>query len=168
MPTQSKKPTRADRPDRKTAVTPSPTACHAASRLGRSINRAIAQSSITPPDYRLLAHLATGGELAATELADKLVVSRPTITNSVDSLVSRGLVKKAGDPKDGRRVRISPTPLGLSALEEADQLVSTRVSEILEPLGTAAANNVIAALELLHDALDIDRRQRHSRYMDHN
>ena len=144
-------------------VIPSAAACHAASRLGRTINRALADSALRPPEYRLLAHLVGGGQAAAAELAEKLLVSRPSVTATVDSLSGRGLVAKSADPGDGRRIRISPTRAGTAALRAADRIVATRLAAVLDLLGEDAAEEVSRSLELLHRALDEDRAQRHAR-----
>ena len=145
-----------------TAFRPSTKACHAASRLGRTIDRALAESKVNPAGYRLLAHLTTGGGSAATELAEKLLVSRPTVTATIDWLEERAMVVRSPDPADGRKVSVAPTAKGRAALKSADDLVANRLTEVLASLGDDGGRAVSEALEQLHDALDDDRRRRHS------
>jgi DNA-binding MarR family transcriptional regulator len=137
--------------------------CHAASRLGRTVSLALEDSILSPAAYRLLAHLTTGGDSAATELAEKLRVSRPVITATVDWLMERELVSRSPDPADGRRVRIKPTRKGKAAIRDADRLVAARLTELLSLLETEEAHVVAAGLHHLHRALDEDRRRRHAR-----
>jgi DNA-binding MarR family transcriptional regulator len=141
---------------------PSDTACRAAVRLGRTLNAALDDEALTPAGYRLLAYLSTGGS-AATVLAEKLAISRPSVTVTTDWLESRGFVTRAADPADGRRIRIEISPAGREALRRADQRLAARFGEILDLLGDEQARSVLAAMELLAHALDLDREMRHQR-----
>lgn len=143
-------------------TTPSPTtpkACRAAARLGRTVNRALERSDLTPAGYRLLANLSANGTGAAI-LAEKLAVSRPTLTATVDWLEARGLAERTPDPVDRRRVAVAITAAGHLALARADELVAARLSAVFGFLDAERASMVTVALELLHDALDLDREHR--------
>jgi DNA-binding MarR family transcriptional regulator len=65
---------------------------------------------------RLESKALTPRELAAIEC-----VSPPSMTRTVSGLVERGFVARQDDPLDGRRVFLSLTPAGLSALRETRQ-----------------------------------------------
>jgi len=143
-------------------IRPTTRAGHAASRLGRTVDRALAETDLTPAGYRLLAYLSTGAS-AATALAEKLVVSRPTITATIDWLEERGFVTRSPDPVDRRRVTVTTTPMGEQALAKADQRLTNRLAEVLALLDDSQAASVVAALDHLHDALDRDRSMRHDR-----
>lgn len=143
-------------------IKPTVTACHAASRLGRTVNRALADSDLTPAGYRLLSNLTTGGQSAATTLADSLLVSRPTVTATIDWLEERAFVVRSPDPTDRRKVNISVTRKGELALADADDRVARRLGEVLSQLSSHQARTIVAALHLLHDALDADRQRRHT------
>jgi DNA-binding MarR family transcriptional regulator len=137
-------------------------ACRAAAHLGRTVERALTDADISPAGYRVLSWLAMG-DAAAAVLADKLAVSRPTVTLVVDGLQARGLVSRTADERDRRRVTISMTAAGQAALADADARVSGRLGEVLAPLGAQQAAGIVAALELLHGALKDDRERRHRR-----
>ena len=62
-------------------------------RLARQVELALATVDLTLPQYRVLILLGEGKE-AASALADKLAVSRPSVTGVVDGLVARGLVQR--------------------------------------------------------------------------
>jgi long-chain acyl-CoA synthetase len=100
-------------------------------RLARQVECAVATVELTLSQYRVLGILGEGRE-AASVLADKLTVSRPSVTGVVDGLVARGLVRR--DPADGdrRRVDIDLTESGRDLLGAADAAVDQRLERILE------------------------------------
>lgn len=109
-------------------------------RLARQVELALAGVDLTLPQYRLLILLGEGNE-AASALADKLAVSRPSVTGVVDGLVTRGLVQRDHDPCDRRRVGHSLTGEGRRLLAVADAEVQSRLSDIADyrPDGPGAA-----------------------------
>jgi long-chain acyl-CoA synthetase len=102
-------------------------------RLARHVEQAVATVELTLSQYRVLGILGEGCE-AASALADKLAVSRPSVTGVVDGLVARGLVRR--DPADGdrRRVDIDLTDTGRTLLAAADAAVDLHLERILELL----------------------------------
>lgn len=140
----------------------SESACRAAAHLGRTVDRALSDAALSPAGYRVLSWLSMGSAAAAV-LAEKLAVSRPTVTLVVDGLQARGLVNRTADESDRRRVTISMTGAGQAALADADARVAGRLDEVLAPLGAQKAAGIVAALELLQDALKDDRERRHRR-----
>ncbi|HEY5431647.1 MAG TPA: MarR family transcriptional regulator [Solirubrobacteraceae bacterium] len=127
-------------------------------RLARQLELALATVDLTLPQYRVLILLAEGNE-AASALAEKLAVSRPSITGVVDGLVARGLVQRSTVPGDRRRVDHDLTPEGRRVIETAEAEVERRLGEILShrPDQAAAA---LAGLAPWQDALDSYRAAR--------
>jgi DNA-binding MarR family transcriptional regulator len=130
----------------------------ATARLARVVENALTTVDLSLPQYRMLIFLAEGGSAAASALAGKLGVSRPSVTALVDGLVARGLAERSTDPVDRRRVAHVVTPAGLDALERADQVVEARLAELAasipEPADRAAA---YAGLAIWHGALNAER-----------
>ena len=62
-------------------------------RLARQVELAVSSLDLTLSQYRVLGILGDGQE-AASALAEKLAVSRPSVTGVVDGLVARGLVSR--------------------------------------------------------------------------
>ena len=124
-------------------------------RLARQVELAAATVELTLAQYRVLSLLAEGKE-AASALADKLAVSRPSITGVVDGLVARDLVERDHDVDDRRRVGHALTAEGRRVLEAADTEVERRLGEIAEHRsgGGAAA---FAGLEPWQEALQAYR-----------
>ena len=121
-------------------------------RLARQAELAVAMLELTLPQYRVLGILDDGRE-AASVLADKLAVSRPSVTGVIDGLVSRGLVERASDPADRRRVGLELTREGRRLLAAADAEVERRLSSIAA-YGDSRTAAAFAGLEAWQQALD--------------
>lgn len=129
-------------------------------RLARHIEVALASADLTLPQYRLLVHLAEGKE-AASALADKLAVSRPSVTGVVDGLVARGLVSRQHEDADRRRVAHELTDAGRLVLAQADDEVQ-RVLDEIAAYREPGTEDPLAALAVWRDALDDYRAACHS------
>jgi long-chain acyl-CoA synthetase len=98
-------------------------------RLARQVEIALVAVELSLPQFRILGILADGST-GASALAEKLTVSRPTVTAAVDGLVAKGFVARQAHPHDRRRIHHTLTPEGELALVEADRAVAERLSEI--------------------------------------
>jgi long-chain acyl-CoA synthetase len=127
-------------------------------RLARQLELAAATVDLTLPQYRTLGLLGEGDE-AASALADKLAVSRPTLTGVVDGLVARGFVQRQHDDGDRRRIGLALTDAGRRVLAVADGEIERRLRDIAayRPDGAEAA---LHALEPWKEALDAYRAAR--------
>jgi long-chain acyl-CoA synthetase len=106
---------------------------HTLARLARQIELAVATVNLTLAQYRVLAILGDGCEPASV-LADKLAVSRPSVTGVVDGLVGRGLVRRDHTEDDRRRVDVGLTDAGRELLAAADAAVEQRMERIYQLL----------------------------------
>lgn len=109
--------------------------------------------------YRVLGTLGDGHE-GASVLAEKLAVSRPSITGVVDGLVSRGLATRDHAGGDRRRVDVRLTDEGRRVLVAADAEVERRLAEIAGYLGLERSDQAAAGLEPWRAALDVFRDAR--------
>lgn len=132
---------------------------HTVARLSRLVERALDKTGLTLAQYRVLGFLARGPE-AAARLAERLTVTRPTLTGVVDGLVAQGLVARTRDGADRRRVHHALTAEGRAALATADEVVGERLAGLLEPLPAHRRAAAAAGLRALEEALDIDRDRR--------
>jgi long-chain acyl-CoA synthetase len=121
-------------------------------RLARQLELALNTVDLTLSQYRVLSFLGEGGE-AASVLAEKLAVSRPSVTGVVDGLVARGLVQRAEDAADRRRVKHDLTPAGTVLVAAADAEVERRLTEIAGHRGDRSAA-AFDGLDAWRDALD--------------
>jgi long-chain acyl-CoA synthetase len=132
-------------------------------RLARQLELALNTVDLTLSQYRVLSFLGEGGE-AASVLAEKLAVSRPSVTGVVDGLVARGLVQRAEDPTDRRRVRHELTPAGRNLIAAADAEVQRRLDDIAAHRPDRAGEAAIG-LDAWREALDGYRHARRAARM---
>ncbi|QGG95375.1 MarR family winged helix-turn-helix transcriptional regulator [Actinomarinicola tropica] len=128
-------------------------AAHAAAVLAKSVERALHDADLSPSQYRLLVYLSDAPS-AATALAKKLSVTRPSLTALVDTLEQRGYVVRGNDPTDRRRVTHEISAEGRAAVARADATIQQRLGTWLDahltPDEVAAVNT---GLELWLTAL---------------
>ncbi|WP_051516041.1 MarR family winged helix-turn-helix transcriptional regulator [Candidatus Blastococcus massiliensis] len=131
-----------------------PTGARTVARLARHVEVALAGCELTVPQYRLLALLSEGSVNAST-LAQRLVVSRPSVTALVDGLVARGMVERGTDPADRRHVTHLVTERGQAVLDQADHTAAARLADLsthLSPDDVPAARAGLAAWERALDS----------------
>lgn len=89
---------------------------------------------VTLPQLRMLYQVEIAGVVSAQQLADRLRVTAPTVTNTIDRLVRRNLVSRVEDPEDRRRKRITLTQKGLDVLNGFSQHGLTYLMEAANKL----------------------------------
>ena len=98
------------------------------------------------------------GSAAASGLADRLAVRRPSITALIDGLVARGLVDRRQEDTDRRRVELRLTPEGVSTLAGADAAVDEYLIAIAGHLPDKEEAMALRSLELWARAM-VESRQ---------
>ncbi|MGV3465375.1 MAG: MarR family winged helix-turn-helix transcriptional regulator [Heyndrickxia sp.] len=68
--------------------------------------------------FRLLAELDEQGPMGVNDLADKFQLDNSTVSRQAAALVSKGLLRRVPDPKDGRISLLEVTPLGHDKFHE--------------------------------------------------
>jgi DNA-binding MarR family transcriptional regulator len=92
--------------------------------------KAAVKAGLTPQQHQLMLAIkgAPGREsLSIGEIAERLMVRHHTIVELVDRLVDLGLVARAADPHDGRKIQVVLTRNGNSII---DKLSSIHVEEL--------------------------------------
>lgn len=125
-------------------------------RLARQVELAVASLELSLSQYRALSMLGEGKE-AASALADKLAISRPSVTGVVDGLVARGLVERHNVDGDRRRVGLDLSSEGRRLLAEADEQVERRLHDIAA-YGSRGAFDGLGAWEEALNAYRTARR----------
>jgi long-chain acyl-CoA synthetase len=125
--------------------------------LSKRVEVALAQVELTLPQYRVLGILAEGSA-AASGLADRLAVRRPSITALIDGLEARGLVDRRQEDTDRRRVELRLTPEGASTLARADTAVDEYLVAIAGHLPDKEEAMALRSLELWARAM-VESRQ---------
>ncbi len=92
------------------------------------------------------------GPLNLSDLARQHNVSLPTASNSVTTLVQRGLVERRTASHDRRQVIIEVTPAGREMLQTLRARAEKRVAEVLASLSDAELDQLSAGLAVLRKA----------------
>jgi len=124
-----------------------------AARLAKQVERALTDVHLSLAQYRVLANLSDGPS-AASELAERLIVSRPSVTAIADGLVERGLVERRPEPSDRRTVMHVLTDHGLEVLASADEAIERRLHALAEDLTESERRKAFAGLHAWRKALD--------------
>lgn len=95
-------------------------------RLARAFERATARNferhGLEPAEFDVLATLRRTGpphRMSAGTLGRALMITSGSVTNRVDGLEDRGLIRRADDPEDRRGVLVELTPRGLRMVDAA-------------------------------------------------
>jgi DNA-binding MarR family transcriptional regulator len=91
--------------------------------LFERIGRLLRPLGVSAAGGLVLGLLRDRGPLSPSELGERLIVTRATVTGLVDSLERRGLATRAADPGDRRRQIISITPDGLRVVQQVREIV---------------------------------------------
>ena len=125
--------------------------------LSKRVEVALTTVDLTLPQYRVLGILAEGSA-AASGLADRLAVRRPSITAVIDGLVARGLVDRRQEDTDRRRVALRLTDEGFRTLAEADRAVDDYLVSIAGHLPDKEEAMALRSLELWARAMTESRQ----------
>ena len=120
--------------------------------MARQITIPLTDHDLSLSQYRVLVFLDEGGA-APSDLADRLSVSRPSITALMDGLDERGLVERHRDPDDGRRVVHHLTAAGRRTLAVADQAVADRLTRLGAHVNAGDPTPLIENLSRFGDAI---------------
>jgi DNA-binding MarR family transcriptional regulator len=117
-------------------------AVRALSRLSRIVERA--SDELSSADYRVMSAIA-GGEARASRLASRLLLGKPSISSSVDSLSKRGHIVKSTVEGDNRAIELSLSEEGLELFARMEgrmvrqlELLAERTpnpAQVIESLG---------------------------------
>lgn len=97
-------------------------------------SQAFAAQEIQAWEYDVLAALRRAGapyRLSAGQLVEQTHVTSGTITNRVDRLVGRDLVRRLADPADGRAVLVELTVAGRALVDAATASLTKAEAEFL-------------------------------------
>jgi DNA-binding MarR family transcriptional regulator len=110
-------------------------------------------------EFDVLAALRRSGPpyaLSPTTLMADTMVTSGAMTNRINRLQSRGLVKRQSDPLDGRRVVVGLTPSGKRLVDDTFADFAARESDVLAALGRTERKELATLLRAL--SLTIENR----------
>jgi DNA-binding MarR family transcriptional regulator len=104
---------------------------------------------LTVTQLRLLGYLRDEPGLSNADLADRLLVTRPSVSALLDRLERGGFVRREASPTDRRGIRIFLEPRGVEATAYARQDSRAFVRDMLDGLGESDLKLIAAALKKL-------------------
>ena len=125
--------------------------------LDRARRSAFSRSELTSWEFDVLSALRRAGspfELSPKALLQQTLVSSGTMTNRIDRLVDRGLVKRRSAPNDGRGILVGMTPAGLTRVDAAITRLVEAEAELLATLSVTDQERLAGLLRKL--SLDFD------------
>jgi DNA-binding MarR family transcriptional regulator len=135
------------------------------SRLARHLDRARRATfdahGLEGYEFDVLTALRRAGapyQLSPGELLAQTLVSSGTMTNRIDRLEARGLVRRMPDPADGRAVRVRLTARGRTSVDAAFADLLERERELLGGLSERARAGLAGALRTVLAPFDAEIR----------
>jgi DNA-binding MarR family transcriptional regulator len=125
--------------------------------LDRARREAFADHGLEPSEFDVLSALRRSGEpyqLSPGQLVQETLVTSGTMTNRVDRLVDKGLVRRLPDPADRRGVQVRLTTAGRAAVDGALDALLGREQELLAALPADDAAGLADALRTLSRPFD--------------
>lgn len=118
---------------------------HRSMRIG--LSQSIGGEEFTEEHWRILHVLSDERGRSMGELAALVLLNGPALTKNVDKLVSRGVVQRAADPADNRKVLVFISDLGLEVVARLKARVDAHHSSIEEALGPRRTSQLKRLLE---------------------
>ena len=101
------------------------------SLLLRRLRQVKAEGELTLPESSALARLDSAGSTTAAALARLEQISPQSMGATLGALQARGMIERAPDPEDGRRVFLSVTEAGRHALRDRRNAAVEQLAQAL-------------------------------------
>ncbi len=118
---------------------------HRHMRLG--LSQSIGDEDFTEEHWRILHVLSDEQGRSMGELADLVLLNGPALTKNIDKLVTRGVVQRAADATDNRKVLVFISDLGLEVVARLKERVDAHHTSIEEALGPRKTSQLKRLLE---------------------
>ncbi|MEA3100571.1 MAG: hypothetical protein QOF74_4811 [Caballeronia mineralivorans] len=118
---------------------------HRQMRIG--IAQSIADEEVNEEHWRILEVVADEQGHSMGELAGKVLMNNPALTKNIDRLVSRGLVQRAQDDRDSRKVLVYISDRGLEMVARLKVSIDAHHGLIEEALGPRKTSQLKRLLE---------------------
>jgi DNA-binding MarR family transcriptional regulator len=135
------------------------TLAYLATAMLGSLNRLLQGFGI--PSYTALNALAVlggaGEPVPPSVVAERMIVTRPTVTGILRTLEKRGLVDRSAHGSDGRMHLVGLTPRGEALVGRVLPAVHRFEAELFGTLGDEQLESLLGMLDAVHGRLDAGR-----------
>lgn len=97
-------------------------------------------------------YTAGGGEIATGDIVSALDMTGGRVAGILRSLEKKGFISRRTDENDRRRIMVSSTPAGSDYVENGREQLRSRLSAIINAMGSKSAENFIRSMEEFVDA----------------
>lgn len=107
-------------------------------------------------EFDVLATLLRSGEpyqLTAGALLDTMMITSGAMTNRIDRLEAKDLVRRVKNPDDGRQVLVTLTDKGMGIVDAAVVDHAANELDILAGLNRSEQDQLVALLQKLHGSI---------------
>ncbi|AJD41490.1 winged helix-turn-helix transcriptional regulator [Rhizobium sp. SEMIA 4085] len=126
--------------------------------MQQSLGRSLAELDIKTPHLDILINLYRFEGISQQELARKLLVGRSNMSMLLPQMEKRGLIKRCGDDKDKRVLRLYLTPEGRSLTERAMVIQTDLIERVLSPEPIEQCMAMASSMERIIGVLQQDLR----------
>ncbi len=128
--------------------------------LSRNRLERVLPDGLRASHFVVLNHLVRLGDgRSPARIARAVQVERPAMTNTLQRLEARGLVRLSPDPKDGRGKLVVLTEAGRAAREAAVAAATSAITPIAAGIPEAEITSALPFLRRLRAALDRAREE---------
>ena len=129
--------------------------------IAAEVRRTGGDVQLTMPQFSALRLLA-GRDCSVSDIATTLHVATPTVTQNIDGMVSKELVKRYRDDRDRRLVLVRITKKGRSALAKATRSVEAYLGDLLTSVPKERQVALAQAAQEILDLVKVARSRRGS------
>ncbi len=127
-------------------------------QLARNLLERNLPNELKVSQFAVLNHLVRlGGEWSPLRLANAFQVTKGAMTNTIQRLEKRSLVKVVGDPEDGRGKLISITDKGVAMRARCVQSVGPLIADLSAEITDKELSRALPVLEKVRKQLDAKR-----------
>ena len=102
---------------------------------------------VNEQQWRVVRVLAESGQMTASDVAEKANILAPSLTRMIRSMTERGLIVKAEDETDGRRVLLAVAPAGRELLRKVTPESLTIYADLEARFGRERVELLVDLLE---------------------
>ena len=120
------------------------------------IGRLLRPLGVSAAGGLVLGQLRDHGSMSPSELGERLIVTRATVTGLLDSLERRGLVRRSAHPTDRRSLVVELTPAGRDVIAQVRSLIHVRETAWMDALNDEELRVYIDLHQRIQDRIAAD------------
>ena len=124
-----------------------------ADMLFDSIGRLLRPLNVSAAGGLVLGILRDRGPMSPSELGERLIVTRATVTGLLDSLERRGFVRRSANPADRRGLIVEMTPAGRGVVQEVRTVIHRHEKALMSGFSDKDLHDYIERLHLIQESL---------------